>query len=287
MWGGVTENVADEDHQEQVPVGTTVLGTILSSDKTLLSAMSGDRVAHLLLITAANIDSDVRMKASYNSLLLLALLPVPKFTGVPKPLHGILENRVIHACLDLICEPLKVVARHGDWMSDHAGNVRYCYTPIVGYIADTPEAAALVGVSGKTSHLTLAFGPHFGDEFQHPPRTASDILSPLSSLSSSMDPWKVAAYTKEAKTLYRLNGVDRPFWRDWILTTAGMPPNPHQIFPIEVLHHFHKCFWDHDVKWCIRAVGEDEINFRFALLQPRCGYRRFPAGISALKQVTG
>ncbi|KAF9777296.1 hypothetical protein BJ322DRAFT_1135060 [Thelephora terrestris] len=229
--------------QEQVPVGTTVLGTILSSDKTLLSAMSGDRVAHPLLITAANIDSDVRMKASYNSLLLLALLPVPKFTGVPKPLHGILENRVIHACLDLICEPLKVVARHGDWMSDHAGN--------------------------------------------HPPRTASDILSPLSSLSSSMDPWNVAAYTKEAKTLYRLNGVDRPFWRDWILTTAGMPPNPHQIFPIEVLHHFHKCFWDHDVKWCIRAVGEDEINFRFALLQPRCGYRRFPAGISALKQVTG
>jgi hypothetical protein len=115
---------------------------------------------------------------------------------------------------------------------------------------------------------------------------ASDILSPLLSLSSSINPWNLAVYVKEAKTLYRLNGVDMPFWRDWTLPN-GIPPNPHQIFPIEVLHHFHKCFWDHDIKWCIRAVGEDEINFRFALLHPRCGYRRFPAGISALKQVTG
>lgn len=248
--------------------------------------MSGDRVAHPLLITAANIDSDVRMKASYNSLLLLALLPVPKFIGVQKAFHGVLENRLTHACLDLICEPLKTVARHGAWMSDHIGDVRYCYTPIVGYIADTPEAASLVGVSGKTSHLTHAFGPHFGDEFRHPPRKASDILIPLSILSSSIDPWNLPSYTKEARNRYRLNGVHLPFWRDWTLPN-GIPPDPYQLFPIEVLHHFHKCFWDHDVKWCIRAVGEDEINFRFALLQPRCGYRRFPAGISALKQVTG
>lgn len=248
--------------------------------------MSGDRAAHPLLITAANIDADIRMKASYNSLLLLALLPIPKFIGVQKTLHGVLENRLTHACLDLICEPLKKVARHGAWMSDHVGNVRYCYTPIVGYIADTPEAAALAGVSGNTSHLTHAFGLHFGDDFRHPPRTASDILLPLSTLSSSTDPWNLPLYAKEARTLHRLNGVDLPFWRDWTLPN-GIPPSPHQLFPIEILHHFHKCFWDHDVKWCIRAVGEDEIDFRFALLQPRCGYRRFPAGISSLKQVTG
>jgi hypothetical protein len=248
--------------------------------------MSGDRVAHPLLMTTANIDADVRMKASYNSLLLIALLPVPKFIGIQKALHGVLENRLTHACLDLICEPLKMVAHHGTWMSDHVGDVRYCYTPIVGYIADTPEAGALVGVSGKTSHLTHAFGPHFGDDFRHPPRTASDIISPLLSLSSSIDPWDLALYTKEARNLYRLNGVDKPFWRDWTLPN-GIPPNPHQIFPIEILHHFHKFFWDHEVKWCIRALGEGEIDFRFALLQPRCGYRRFPAGISTLKQVTG
>jgi len=150
--------------------------------------MAGDHVAHPLLITLANLDSDIRAKSSYGALQLLALLPVPKFLGVPKPLCGVLENRVKHACLDLICRPLKVVARSGSRMSDYFGDVRHCYTPLVGYIADTPEAAALTGVSGNTSYLTTAFGPHFGDDFPHPPRTAHQILTNLSTLLSSVDP---------------------------------------------------------------------------------------------------
>ena len=169
-------------------------------------------------------------------------------------------------------------------MSDFIGDVRYCYTPLVGYIADTPEATALTGVAGKTSHLTTAFGPQFGDNHCHPPRTSGSILSSLDSLSS-INPWDLTMYTKAAKTAYRLNGVHRPFWRDWVLPT-GILPDPRHIFPIEILHHFHKRFWDHDMKWCIRAVGEDEINFRFSIIQPRCGTRHF-ATVSKLKQVTG
>ena len=248
--------------------------------------MSGDRATHPLLITLANLDSDTRMKSSYGALQLLALLPVPKFIGVPKPLCGVLENRMIHACLDLICRPLKVVAHSGSWMTDYFGDIRHCYTPLVGYIADTPEAAALAGVSGKTSHLTMAFGPQFGDDFLHPPRTANQVLTDLSTLSSYVDPWDLASYIKEARESFRLNGVDLPFWRDWALPT-GVIPDPYHSFPIEILHHFHKCFWDHDLKWCIRALGEGEIDFRFSLLQPSCGFRHFSSGVSKLKQVTG
>ncbi|KAF9040948.1 hypothetical protein BJ165DRAFT_1351051 [Panaeolus papilionaceus] len=46
-------------------------------------------------------------------------------------------------------------------------------------------------------------------------------------------------------------------------------------------------FWDHNVKWCINAVGAAEIDFRFSILQPHTGYRHFKEGISSLKQVTG
>jgi hypothetical protein len=46
-------------------------------------------------------------------------------------------------------------------------------------------------------------------------------------------------------------------------------------------------FWDHEAKWCIRAVGSEEIDLRFSLLQPCVGFRHFKAGISSLKQVTG
>ena len=193
---------------------------------------------------------------------------------------------MIHACLNLICHPLKVVTRNGQWMSDYFGNTRLCYTPLVGYIADTPEATALTGVSGKTSHLTMAFSSHFGNSFPHPPHTADQVLTDLSTLSSSVEPWDLTHYVKEARERFRLNGIDLPFWQDWTLPT-GVIPNPYHSFPIKILHHFHKCFWDHDLKWCIRALGEEEIDFRFSLLQPCCGFQNFPSGVSKLKQVTG
>jgi hypothetical protein len=85
---------------------------------------------------------------------------------------------------------------------------------------------------------------------------------------------------KEAKK-YRLNGVHRPFWRDWPLS------DPSKFFQPEPLHHWHKMFWDHDAKWCIRAVGDAELDFRFSVLFPRSGFRHFSEGISKLNQVTG
>ena len=55
----------------------------------------------------------------------------------------------------------------------------------------------------------------------------------------------------------------------------------------EPLHHWYKIFWDHDIKWCIRAVGAAEIDFQFSVLQPHVSFHHFTEGISSLKQVTG
>ena len=63
--------------------------------------------------------------------------------------------------------------------------------------------------------------------------------------------------------------------------------DPSQFLTPEPLHHWHKQFWDHDAKWSIRAVGKQEIDLRFSLLQPCVGFRHFKLGISSLKQVTG
>ncbi|KAG1721676.1 hypothetical protein EDB19DRAFT_1646319 [Suillus lakei] len=62
-----------------LPRGATLLGTILSSDKTCITALSGNRVAHPLLISLANIHMATRLKSSSNAFLLTALLPVTKF----------------------------------------------------------------------------------------------------------------------------------------------------------------------------------------------------------------
>ncbi|KAJ4484164.1 hypothetical protein C8J55DRAFT_426296 [Lentinula edodes] len=116
--------------QSQLPEGATLLGTILSSDKTTVSVITGNRVAHPLLISLANIDSDLLSKASLYLFNLLALLPVPKYIERKTSVRGVLENRLYHECLDIVLEPLKTAASIGCLMSDPVGQVRVCYTPL-------------------------------------------------------------------------------------------------------------------------------------------------------------
>ena len=78
--------------QSRLPQGATVLGTILSSDKTTISAMTGNRTAHPLLISLANLDMDFRMKGSHHAFFLVSLLPVLKFIHTNKKIRGVLEN---------------------------------------------------------------------------------------------------------------------------------------------------------------------------------------------------
>ena len=267
--------------QCQLPPGATLLGTILSSDKTTISAMVGDRSAHPLLISLANIKMSYRSKGSHHAFMLLGLLPIPKFIEHDKKVRGVLENRLIHECLDHILLPLKIAAKVGIMMDDPRGFSRHAFTPLAGYIADTPEAALMAAVAPKASHLTMAIYKQFGDPFQHEPRTGSTTLAQLHAISSKVDPTHdIKAYIKAAKE-FRLNGVHLPFWRDWPL--ADLP----LIFPPEVLHHMHKLFWDHDMRWCINILGADEIDFRFSILHPHTGYRHFKEGVSKMKQVTG
>jgi hypothetical protein len=197
-----------------------------------------------------------------------------------------MENRIIHHCLDIVCEPLKQASANGCFMSDSLGRIRSCFTPIAAYIVDTPEAAVIAGVGGRTSHLTLASYSTFGDDFRHPTRLGGVTLSQLEVLSEVVDPWDLESYAKEAKERFRLNGVHLPFWRNWTLPD-GTIADPSKFLTPEPLHHWHKQFWDHDAKWSIRAVGSEEINVRFSLLQPCVGFRHFKSGISHLKQVTG
>ena len=95
-----------------------------------------------------------------------------------------------------------------------------------------------------------------------------------------VDPDDLEQYFKAAQE-YRLNGVSRPFYCNWDFS------DPSHFFNPEVLHHWHKFVWDHDVKWSINMVGAAELDFRFSILQPFVGYRHFGEGISHLTKVTG
>ncbi|KAJ7017639.1 hypothetical protein C8F04DRAFT_1214995 [Mycena alexandri] len=108
----------------------------------------------------------------------------------------------------------------------------------------------------------------------------NDPLGWRSNLEKTTHPYDLATYIKSAKAL-GLNGVHRPFWRDWPLAEPSLFLTP------EILHHWLKMFYDHLCKWCIEAVGAAEIDFRFGVLRPHTGMRHFKEGISNTKQTTG
>ena len=224
---------------------------------------------------------DFRNKATSNSYVLLALIPIPKFIHPKKKVCGMLEARLYHQCLDIVLRPLKSAAQLGVMLSDPLGNLRWCFTPLAAFIVDTPESQLISCVGGKSSPVTTAIHDQFGDDFRHPPRTGAITLSTINEVNMVPEATEsFEKYEKVAKT-YQLNGAHLPFWRDWPLS------DPSIFLTSEPLHHWHKQFWDHDVKWCIHAVGNEEIDFRFSVLHPHSGYRHFKEGISKLKQVTG
>ncbi|KAE9384833.1 hypothetical protein BT96DRAFT_841644, partial [Gymnopus androsaceus JB14] len=220
--------------QDQIPPGAALIGTILSSDKTTISVITGNRVAHPLLISMANIDTEVRSKASNHLFNLLALIPIPRYTHPKQEVNGVCENRLYHQSLDIVLEPLKKAAEVGVMMADPVG--------------------------------------------QHPSRTADSTLATIDNIGVAAD--NIESYWQEARKA-RTNGVVNPFWRDWPLA------EPFEFLTPEPLHHWHKMFFDHDLKWGIQAAGARELDFRISLCQPRVGFRHFPEGISMLKQVTG
>ena len=266
--------------QEALPPGATILGVVLSSDKTNISVMSGNHMAHPVLISLANIDASIRSKASVHTYLLLALLPIVKFTHKTTRVRGLLQDRLVHSALNIVLSPLKTAATVGVMMNDPVGNLRYCFTPLVSWIADTPEEGLLAGTGSKASPVTTATSKNFGDAFRHPPCTAETTLATILTACRKHSPTDYKNFLKIAKRLF-LNGVIEPCWKGWMLSDPSIFFNP------EVLHHFHRMFWDHDVQWCIHVIGDAKLDFRFSIIQTPVGYRAFDEGISKLKQVTG
>ncbi|KAF8120747.1 hypothetical protein EV363DRAFT_1188133 [Boletus edulis] len=122
--------------QTKIPIGATLCGIILSSDKTHITNICGGKVAHPLLISLANIKMHARNKAAAHGFLLLALLPIPEFIYEPTRMHSVLEARLFHCCLDIVLEPLKQAMKKGITMPDPLGKLRYCFTPLLRSIED-------------------------------------------------------------------------------------------------------------------------------------------------------
>ncbi|KAF8546746.1 hypothetical protein OG21DRAFT_1479626 [Imleria badia] len=218
-------------------------------------------MAHLLLISLTNIDADIHNKGSLHAHLLLVLLPVPSLIHKKSRVRSLLSDRLFYSCLDIVLHPLKIVVSIGIMMSNP-----YCYTPLVGYIADTPEQCLVSCTSPKSSPISTASHKEFGNGILHPPHTAAKMLGEICAMCSKSNSDDYNQFLKLTKS-FGLNGVNEPFWIDWPLSNLAI--------------------FDHDLQWCIVVVGNEEINYRFLLIRTLVGHRGFSEGVSKLKQVTG
>lgn len=266
--------------KDQIPNGATLLRVVLSSDKTNILVMSGNQMAHPLLLSLANIDSSVQCKGSLHGRVLLMLLPVTSFIYKKTHICSLLSDCLIHECLDLVLNPLKIAATVGIMMGVPIGNLHYCFTPLVAYIADTPEQSLLAGISPKASPVSTDIYKEFGDLVPHPPCTSSRTLEDIEQACLEADLDNFETFLKIVKCYY-LNGVHMPLWRNWLLS------DPLIFFTPKVLHLFHHMSWDHDLQWCINVLGPAEIDYQLSLIQIAIGYCCFDEGVSNLKQVTG
>ncbi|KAG2139145.1 uncharacterized protein EDB93DRAFT_1253070 [Suillus bovinus] len=242
-----------------LPMSCPVVST--PTDKTKVTNISGNRYTHPVLISLANIASSMCAKVMLHAYLLVALIPVPKFVHSNVRVRGVLVDRLFHQCLSIVTESLKAAAKMGIMMNDPIGNSRYCFTPLVSYVADTPEELL------------------FKDPFRHPLHKGLSTLARIKAVLRSISHADVSKFFVTCKK-FNLNGIHEPFWLDWPLS------DPSQFITPEALHHWHRMFWDHDLNWCIFVVSVDELDFRFMLLQVFVGYRSFKDGISTLKQVS-
>ncbi|KAI6020817.1 hypothetical protein BKA83DRAFT_4464486 [Pisolithus microcarpus] len=209
--------------------GATIIPIIAASDKTPVTRHTGALEMHPLFLTIANIDSNIHMKATACAWRCIAFVPVIKFEVHPD-YQTILQARLWHKCMDIVMEKLKRTANVGEFMTD-----------AFAWMADLPEQQLIASVSRNLSPVTLANLKQFGDSTCY-------TLDLIHMVSRQVDPWRLDAFQKLAKTSHLLGD-----WKNSEVSSFLVP---------EVLHSLHKFFFNHIFMWCKDVAGNDELDAR-------------------------
>lgn len=280
--------------QKDLPPGTTLGGLYFASDSTVLSMHSGDVAAHAVYMSLANLDKSMRANISENTWVLVAYIPKSKFKhtmadfehrpkDVRAKLLGTLNRRLFHRCMEIVTRSLRREKPH--YATDPEGNVRSVLYELAAYIADLEEQWLVAGLGGSTCPHCACDPTHLGDAECSPPQSPSDILRTIKKIKRQY--W--AAYGRSPSLeefvnlagQHHLNGVDKPFWK-------SLPRlNIFEALSPDLLHGFHKFFYDHIYKFNLTGMGRTEYDARVHSQLRFAGDRTFSHGVSHISQMTG
>ncbi|KAG8709875.1 hypothetical protein FRC08_017932 [Ceratobasidium sp. 394] len=283
-------------NKSSIPQGTTIGGVVFASDKTSLSTHGGDVAAHALYMTLANLDHETRMKESRTAWILIAIIPVSKWSGTmaenpqlsksaKSELAGVLNRHLFHRCMSVITRSLCRDKPHR--VVDPDGCVRLVLYILWAYIADLEEQLVIAGLGSRCCPHCITQGTDLGDTSCQHERTSETILADIRKVNQTMttihggaDLETAVEFLNESKK-YGLCGVKSPFW-------AAIPHvDISKVLSLDLLHGFYKCFYDHIVKWNLTGLTAPELDARIRSQIQLSGDRAFTKGASHLSQVTG
>ncbi|KAG8691040.1 hypothetical protein FRC11_007309 [Ceratobasidium sp. 423] len=294
MYGELCQG--DEWHriQGRLPEGTTRGAAIFMSDATLLSKYTGGVQVHAVYVSLGNINKSVRENISQGAWMLVGFIPKSNFekTLATKQHYtqkqktefiNVCNRQVFHRCMEIITQPFQSAKPHE--VADPDGIPRSVVFDFAAYGADLEEQCMICGTERNSCPHCVSKGKNLGDPGCQPRRSSEQILKDIKcvltdfQIAHNCAPDPLEFWERGKK--FGLNGVHKPFWArfpDFEITLALSP---------DLLHGFHKCYYDHIHKWNLTGLGADEYDTRLKAQIPMPGEKMFSKGISKVNQVAG
>lgn len=254
---------------------------ILSTDKTQLTQFSGNKVAYPVYLTLGNLPSRLRRKPSEQACVLIGYLPVEKVVkdGLSKRDVSSRYQRLFHAAMGHIVEPLKAAGKNGVELVGGDGVVRRVHPILVSYVADYPEQCLVACAKYGTCPKCFVSAKDLGNPEPSRARTRAETLKVMSDARAKTT--TSASYFKSCMEHDVSGYVLKPFWTDLPYTDIHVCVTP------DVLHQLYQGVLKHVIGWSQEVVGEQELDRRIRRLPRALGLRHFKGGIAALSQVSG
>lgn len=278
-----------------MPPGVTRGAAIFMSDAMILSRFTGGVQEHALYMSLGNINKSVREDISNGAWILLAYILKSNFEKTMAALKKLSKEKktnllnhlnchLFHRCLNIILRPFRVTEPHE--VVDPKGITRSVLYDLAVYGADLEEQCMIAAVEHNSCHHCNTKGDELGSAPDCRCTCSSkQIMENINSTSSAFH----RVHRRLPDTLeflqggkrYGLNGVHKPFWRnlpDFDIVTVLSP---------DLLHGYHKFFYDHIHKWNLTGLGVDKYDTCLKAQIPTPGERMFLKGVSNLKQLVG